>query len=159
MTEYINRKPASSSLAKYGAVAGSVALGLNLLGINPLGNAGEVPAGGIFRGNAYAAPANAYVSWREMEMTQQLAYKDSVIAAQASEKYAQTIVDAKVTPLYDEICALKTAAAVNAARDQDYRCYVEREFVHQPKVHFNNRVVETRRDDCCCDDRGNERDN
>lgn len=140
--EYIKKAAMSSGVAKVAAALGGTALGINLLnGNNPLGG-GIGPLGGN---------NNCYVNVREMALIQEGASKDATIAGLQAEKYTDNVVAATVAPLAQEICDLKVANAVNAARDADFRRYVEREFVHQPKAFMKNCIVTTT-PDCCCDD-------
>jgi len=56
-----------------------------------------------------------------------------------AEKYA----DRAVSEQAERISGLERAVAVTAARDEDFRRYVEAEFVHQPKATFASTTITT----------------
>ena len=149
MVEY-TKKAASSGVAKTALGLGIGALGWNALGgMFGLGtNGGE---GGALPFRAGCGGHGGYVTGREMELMQSLSAKDAIIANQSAERYALEVADAKVAPLYARMAEAETALAVNAARDRDYRHYVEREFVHQPKARIRNSIVTCQTCGCCCD--------
>lgn len=150
MVEY--QRKASSSVAKVATVLGGTALGLNLLGAN----GGNVLG---LNGTGLNAPAitlqNNFVSEKEMCLIRENTVDKATIAQLTAEKYADAAIKVEVEPLKTRVCNLETAAAVNAARDQDFRRYVNAEFVHQPKAHINESIVVCeqcgcRRNDCGC---------
>ena len=101
-----------------------------------------VPFGypGYGYGCAPCGPCNegGYVSKEVMALSTE-------VAQLKAEKYT----DNKLEVANARICELEKWAAVNASRDADYRLFVDREFVHQPKVGFDNRKVHTYNG--CCD--------
>jgi len=147
----------SSGIAKAG-LATAVGVGaMSLLHPNGLLGLGASNGAGVAPG--FAPFARGAVEWaehvvtdKEMHLIRENASKDAVIAQLRSENYATGAVGAAVAPLQNEICALKTQMAVNAARDDDFRRYVNAEFVHQPKARINESIVTC--EQCGC---GNDR--
>jgi len=71
------------------------------------------------------------------------------LMSENSQLKAEKYTDNKLEVANARICELEKWAAVNASRDADWRQYVNAEFVHQPKVSFDNRKVHTYNG--CCD--------
>lgn len=163
--EYVKKAVGSSGVAKVGAVLGGTALGLNLLGGGGLNNlfgarqAGfAYPAvpGNVITVDASGAPVyggncNCYVTEKEMCLIRENSAQGAVIAKLEAEKYADMLVKSEVEPLKTRVCNLETAAAVNAARDQDFRRYVNAEFVHQPKASIKESIVVCKQCGCECE--------
>lgn len=147
MVEY--QRKTSSGVAKAGLATAAATAGLILL------NGGGTQ---LFRGAAgpgtatFAAdPTGGYVTDKEMCLIRELSGKDAIIAQQAAEKYADAVVKSEVEPLKTRVCELEKDAAVNAARDQDFRRYVNSEFVHQPKATIRESIVVCKQCGCECE--------
>ena len=87
-----------------------------------------------------------------------LVEKNNLLLAENSALRSEKYTDNKVAALAAEVCNLKKQIAVNAAHDEDFGKYVEREFVHQPKASINESIVVCRQcrcEECAC---GNKRD-
>ena len=147
MVEYA-RKNASSGVAKAALATGITGAALGLFG------GGGLPVFGAPRGaygpGAVALEGGGYVTEKEMNLIRENSGQASEIARLQAEKYADAQIELKTAPMTNRICALETAAAVNAARDHDYRRYVEREFVHQPKASIRESIVTCQQRGCCC---------
>ena len=123
---------------------GGAALGLTVLGKGGILNNGVL--GGLAGGvdptiGQVATFANNYVTEKEMALIRENGAMGSTIAKLEAEKYADKVVELKFEPREARVCALETAAAVNAQAGADYRRYVDAEFVHQPKARFNSYIV------------------
>lgn len=147
------KKTASSTAAKTGLGFGIAGTALGLLNgganlLNPSAALGVRPYG--IPAPMGFAPDCGYVTDKEMHLIREGSEKDSVIGQLRAEKYADNLVKTATEPLQARICNLETASAVNAARDQDFRRYVEREFVHQPKASMKESIVVCKQCGCDC---------
>ena len=138
---------AGTALAVLGGLGGGGVVG-NVLGVPRAygpGWGGPVAFAEGYNGGC------GYVTEKEMNLIRESSGKDATIARLEAEQYTNRLVDIKTAPLNDKICALETAAAVNAARDHDYRRYVEREFVRQPKASIRESIVVCKQCGCECE--------
>ena len=147
MVEYQNKK--SSGVAKAALATAAAVGGLTLLG------GGGLPLNGIspvYRGAPFAAdPTGGYVTDKDMNLIREIGGKDALIAQLSAEKYSDSAIKLEVEPLKNRVCELEKFVAVNGARDHDYRFYVEREFVHQPKARINQSIVVCKQCGCECE--------
>jgi len=157
--EYVKKAAPSSSTAK-------TALGFGIAG-TALAALGGLGGGGVV-GNVLGVPRAygpgwggpvafnegyggcGYVTEKEMHLIRESSGKDATIARLEAEQYANRLVEIKTAPMNDKICALETTMAVNAARDQDFRRYVESAFVHQPKASMRDSIVVCKHCECEC---------
>lgn len=162
MVEYVKKPTTSSTAAKTALGFGIAGTAIGLLNgganlINPAAAFGVprvsygAPAVTVAPAPFVAEGGCGYVSDKEMCLIRENSGKDAVIAQLSAEKYADNLVEARTAPLIARICNLETAEAVNAARDQDFRRYVEREFVHQPKASMRESIVVCKQCGCECD--------
>ena len=150
----IDFKPASNAKGNVGVTLGAIGTGLGLL------NGG---LGGIFGGcrDGYGydrGRRDCYdgyddcgggkhrhkVTEHELDLVQQSNHLLARVSTLEGEKYT----DCKTAALADRICELEKRDAVNSVRLYDFERYADREYIHQPKAHINERLLTTQ--DCSC---------